>query len=314
VRALVTGVAGFIGSHLGEALVAAGNEVVGLDAFTPYYPRTRKESNLATLRDHRAFSLVEVDLCDADLVSLVAECDAVFHLAAQPGVRSSWNDDFPKYEACNVLATHRLLEAARVAGDVRVIYASSSAIYGVGHRGLVREDDVPRPHSPYGVTKLAAEHLCRVYAANWGTRTVALRYFSVYGPRQRPDMAFHRFIEMGLRGQHVPVYGDGSQVRDFTFVSDVVSATVAAADRDLVPGTTINVAGGSVTSITDALELLGKIIETPLTAAHEPPQPGDVMRTGGATERAEALLGWRPTIDLESGLQQQVAWHEGGAA
>lgn len=216
-RHLVTGAAGFIGSQLVEALLGAGEEVVGLDAFTPYYDRSQKEANLADVRDQPCFQLIEADLRDADLESLLAGVNVVYHQAAQPGVRLSWSEGFAAYDGCNVLATQRLLEACRATGVDRVVYASSSSVYGNADYYPVTEADLPRPHSPYGVTKLAAEHLCSLYAANYGLSTVSLRYFTVFGPRQRPDMAFHRLIEGALVGDPFPLYGDGSHVRDFTF-------------------------------------------------------------------------------------------------
>ena len=198
---LVTGVAGFIGSQLAEALLDEGHEVVGVDAFTPYYDRSQKDANVAALQARDGFRFVEADLRDADLDALLASVDVVYHQAAQPGVRLSWSDGFATYDSCNVLATQRLLEASLHAGVGRIVYASSSSVYGNAETYPVSETDLPRPHSPYGVTKLAAEHLCGLYAANHGLATVALRYFTVYGPRQRPDMAFHRLIEGALDQQ-----------------------------------------------------------------------------------------------------------------
>src|SRR5437588_1336496 len=212
-RAVVTGVAGFIGSHLAEALVGRGHRVTGVDCFTPFYDPARKRENLATLVDDAGFDLVEGDICALDLAPVLDGADVVFHQAAQPGVRLSWSTSFAVYEQCNVLATQRLLEAARLAGVGRIVYASSSSVYGNAARYPTSEDALPRPHSPYGVTKLAAEHLCALYGANWGLHTVSLRYFSVYGPRQRPDMALHRLVEAALGGDPFPLYGAGGQVR-----------------------------------------------------------------------------------------------------
>jgi len=309
VASLVTGVAGFIGSQLAEALIARGDEVVGVDSFTPYYDRATKESNLASLQGSDRFRLVEADLRDADLAPLLDGVDVVLHQAAQPGVRLSWSDGFATYDSCNVLATQRLLEAAVAAGVPRVVYASSSSVYGDAERFPVVETDLPRPHSPYGVTKLAGEHLCGLYAANHGLSTVALRYFTVYGPRQRPDMAFHRLIEGALDGRPFPLYGDGSHVRDFTYVGDVVRANLLAAEADVAPGTVVNVCGGGATVLRDVIDAVGEAVGTPVPIDRQPPQAGDVQRTGGSGEAAHRLLGWEPQTTLTDGIAAQVAWH-----
>src|SRR3954447_5448772 len=217
-RALVTGAAGFIGSSLVDALLVRGDSVRGIDCFTPYYGRADKEANLAGALQHHEFELVEADLRTCAIEPLLEGVDVVFHQAAQAGVRLSWADGFADYDGHNILATQRLLEAVKAAGVQRLVYASSSSVYGNAPAYPTNEDDLPRPHSPYGVTKLAAEHLCNLYAANWGVPTVSLRYFTVYGPRQRPDMAMHRLVESALNHTPFPLYGDGSQVRDFTFV------------------------------------------------------------------------------------------------
>jgi len=308
---LVTGAAGFIGSQLVEALLAEGHEVVGVDSFTPYYDRAAKGANLAAARAHERFRFVEADLRDAELDGLVDGVEVVFHQAAQPGVRLSWSDGFATYDACNVLATQRLLEAARTAGVGRFVYASSSSVYGNADRYPVLETDLPRPHSPYGVTKLAGEHLCGLYAANHGLATVALRYFTVYGPRQRPDMAFHRLVESALDGQPFPLYGDGSHVRDFTFVGDVVRANVLAGTADVEPGTVVNVCAGGSTAMRDVIEAVGDAVGAPVPVDRHPEQPGDVQRTGGSGEAAHRLLGWAPQTTLADGIAAQVAWHRG---
>jgi nucleoside-diphosphate-sugar epimerase len=313
VRVLVTGVAGFIGSTLAEALLARGDRVRGVDCFTPYYDRSAKEANLASARSATGFELVEADLRTCDIAPLVDGVDVVFHQAAQPGVRLSWADGFADYDGHNVLATQRLLEAARAAEVQRVVYASSSSVYGNAPAHPTTEDDLPRPHSPYGVTKLAAEHLCNLYAANWGLSTVSLRYFTVYGPRQRPDMAFHRIVEAGLHGSAFPLFGDGSAVRDFTFVDDAVAANLAAADADCAPGTVVNIAGGGSITMTDLLALAGEVIGAPLAIDRQPPQAGDVERTGGTIDRAQRLLGWSPQTSLRDGFAAQVAWHRARA-
>jgi UDP-glucuronate 4-epimerase len=308
-RALVTGVAGFIGSTLTDALLARGDHVLGVDCFTPYYARGDKDANLSAARQSDRFELVEADLRSCEIEPLLDGVDVVFHQAAQPGVRLSWSDGFVDYAGHNVLATQRLLEAVKPSTVSRVVYASSSSVYGNAAAYPTSEDDLPRPHSPYGVTKLAAEHLCNLYASNWGVPTVSLRYFTVYGPRQRPDMAFHRLLEAALSGDSFPLYGDGSAVRDFTFVGDAVAANLAAADCECEPGTVVNIAGGSSISMGELLQLAAEVVGQPPAIENLANQPGDVTRTGGTIDRAERVLGWRPTTDLRTGLTAQTAWH-----
>jgi nucleoside-diphosphate-sugar epimerase len=309
VKALVTGVAGFIGSTLAEALLERGHDVRGVDCFTPYYGPEAKRSNVAGLIGRPGFELVEADLRVVDPRPLLGDVAVVFHQSAQPGVRHSWDDGFALYDEQNILVTQRLLEAAKAVELQRVVYASSSSVYGNAARYPCVEDDLPRPHSPYGVTKLAAEHLCGLYAANWGLSTVSLRYFTVYGPRQRPDMAMHRLIEAGLAGDAFPVFGTGDQVRDFTFVGDVVEANLAAATADVAPGTVVNVSGGGSIRLNDLLSLAGELLGAKVQTNHLPGQPGDVDRTGGSVDRAQALLGWKAQTDLRAGLGAQVEWH-----
>jgi UDP-glucuronate 4-epimerase len=307
--AVGTGVAGFIGSTLAERLIVHGWTVRGVDCFTPYYERRTKEDNLTTIRDDAGFTFIEADLRTADVRPLIDGASAVFHVAAQPGVRLSWSDGFAEYDGHNVLATQRLLEAARVTRAPRLVYASSSSVYGNAPRYPTMEDDLPRPHSPYGVTKLAAEHLCNLYAANWGLSTVSLRYFTVYGPRQRPDMAMHRLCQAVLTGQPFPLFGDGSAVRDFTFVDDVVSATVAAASAEVPPGTVVNISGGSSLSMARLLQVVEDVAGDRVPVDRRPPQPGDVQRTGGAIDQAIELLSWKPTVDIRTGVERQLRWH-----
>ena len=307
---LVTGVAGFVGSQLAEVLVGAGETVRGIDCFTPYYDRSQKDANLAVLGDADRFTLHDVDLRTAPLEPLVEDVGVIYHQAAQPGVRLSWSDGFQTYDECNVLATQRLLEAARTAdAPPRVVYASSSSVYGNAERYPVRETDLPGPHSPYGVTKLAAEHLCGLYAANYGLPTISLRYFTVYGPRQRPDMAHHRLIEAALDQTPFPLYGDGSHVRDFTFVGDVVRANLLAGTADVEPGTVVNICAGGSTRISDLIEAVGEAVGKAVPVDQHPEQPGDVRRTGGSNELAGSLLGWAPETTLADGIAQQVDWH-----
>jgi UDP-glucuronate 4-epimerase len=313
-QAVVTGAAGFIGSHLSEALLCQGHEVRGVDCLTPYYEPTIKRANLAHLLPHPAFELVTTDLRSGDLEPLLDGVDVVFHLAGQPGVRLSWSSEFADYMGHNVLATQRLLEAAKEHDISRFVFASSSSVYGNAPAHPTAEEDLPRPHSPYGVTKLAAEHLCWLYAANYGVPTVALRYFTVYGPRQRPDMAFFRFLDAVLDDKPLPLYGTGEQVRDFTFVGDVVDATVAAATVDLEPGTVMNIAGGSSTTVNALLALLEELVGSELRIEPLSEQAGEVAITGGSIERSRRLLGWAPKVDLREGLSAQLAWQFGVSA
>jgi nucleoside-diphosphate-sugar epimerase len=311
-RAVVTGAAGFIGSRLTEVLQAEGAEVSGVDAFTPYYDRALKESNTEVWRAAGA-PLLELDLRSADLRPVLDGAEVVHHLAAQPGVRASWGA-FEDYATHNLVATQRVLEAAREVGVRRVVVASSSSVYGNATSYPTREDDALRPHSPYGVTKRAVEDLCRAHVENWGTETVLLRYFTVYGPRQRPDMAFHRLLEAALGGGSFPLYGDGSARRDFTYVDDAVAATVAAGTADLEPGTVLNVAGGDESSMAGIFDLVADLVGAPVALDRRPAQPGDVDRTGGDTGRAARLLGYAPTVDLRTGLERQLAWHRARSA
>ncbi len=312
-KALVTGAAGFVGSHLVDALLQEGAEVRGLDRFSDYYSSSIKRSNLtAALADPR-FELHEADLATADLVPVLDEVDVVFHAAAQAGVRASWGSEFDAYLHDNLAATQRLLESAVACPDPpRIVYSSSSSVYGNAERYPTSEDDLPAPHSPYGVTKLAAEHLCRLYGANLGVHTVSLRYFTVYGPRQRPDMAFHRLCEAALGGEPFPMLGDGSQIRDFTFVGDVVGANLLAAQADVPPGTCVNIAGGTQVSLREVIDQIGALAGVELPLVRLGSQRGDVARTGGSTERARDLLGWKAEIALEDGLASQLAHHARG--
>jgi UDP-glucuronate 4-epimerase len=305
-QAIVTGVAGFIGSHLAEALVERGDSVLGIDCFTSYYDPALKRANLAELVAKPGFSLSEADLRTAELGELIDSADAIFHNAAQPGVRSSFGSGFADYCSHNILGTQRLLEAAKSARTQRFVFASSSSIYGNAPVYPTHEDDRPDPISPYGVTKLAAEHLCKVYAANWDLSTVMLRYFTVYGPRQRPDMAIHRLIGAALDGRPFPLYGAGGQVRDFTYVGDVVQANLAAGTGDIAPGTVINISGGASVTMVDLIGLVEELTGSGLDLDHGPPQSGDVERTGANVERAHQLLHWEPQVTLRSGLEAQL--------
>jgi nucleoside-diphosphate-sugar epimerase len=306
-RALVTGVAGFIGSTLAERLVADGVDVVGIDSFTDYYPRATKERNLAALLTSRTFRFVEARLQDADLTTLLADCTHVFHLAAQAGVRKSWGRDFAVYTVNNVEATQVLLEACVGKPLERVVYASSSSVYGDSVELPMHETARPQPVSPYGVTKLAAEQLCFLYFVNYAVPTVSLRYFTVYGPRQRPDMAFHRFLQATRRGKPISLFGDGNQTRDFTFVADAVAATVAAGIRG-VQGRVYNIGGGSRVSMHDVIEIIGRVAGRRPTVAVDPVQKGDMRHTYADTTLARTDLGFAPSTSLEDGLAAEYRW------
>jgi UDP-glucose 4-epimerase len=308
-RALVTGGAGFIGSHLSERLVGEGAEVLAVDCFTDYYPRAIKERNLAALRGRPGYRFVEGDLNTLDLAALLDGITHVFHLAAQAGVRKSWGRDFRTYTTLNIDATQRLLEACAGKSIARVVYASSSSVYGDAVPMPMREDAMVQPVSPYGVTKLAAEHLCQLYFVNHGVPTVSLRYFTVYGPRQRPDMGFHRFFGAVLEGQPLVQYGDGLQTRDFTYVDDIVAATASAAVRG-APGRVYNIGGGSRVSLRDVFEMIGRVSGRAVTIAQHPPQKGDMRDTYADTSRARADLAFQPSVDLESGLRAMFSWME----
>jgi len=290
--------------------VADGCEVVGVDCFTDYYGAAVKEANVAPLAGNTRFKLVRADLAEADLAPLVDGIDYIFHQAGQPGVRRSWGRSFEPYVRCNVLATQRLLEAARAADSVlRFVYASSSSIYGNAVALPVSERDLPRPVSPYGVTKLAGEHLTTLYA-ELGLQAVSLRYFTVYGPRQRPDMAFNIFIHALLEGREIHVNGDGEQTRDFTFIADAVDANIAAATAPATStaGRSFNIGGGSRVTLNHAIHVLEDIAGKRAQVVYGPPQPGDARDTYADTSAARADLGFTPRWTLADGLRSQVEW------
>jgi UDP-glucose 4-epimerase len=309
-RCVVTGCAGFVGSHLCDQLLIAGNHVVGIDSFTNYYPRVIKQRNLQQAVDHSRFTFCEADLVWMPLHPVLDGADVVFHLAAQSGVRSSWGAEFETYARNNILVTQRLLEACRDHATLRrVVYASSSSIYGNAHALPLTEPTTPHPVSPYGVTKLAAEHLCSLYHANFGVPTVSLRYFTVYGARQRPDMAFHRFIRAACDGEPIIVHEDGNQTRDFTHVGDIVQATIRAAAASTAVGRVYNVAGGSRVTLNHALDTLERVSGRTLEVIHAPKQAGDVRDTYADIIRARRDLAYEPTTDLVAGLRDEVQWY-----
>jgi len=304
-KALVTGVAGFIGSHLAQLLLARGYEVVGLDSFTPYYSPTMKRANLTSLLGQSGFTLMERDILN--LQKLPPGLTHLYHLAAQPGVRSSWGPGFDTYLKNNVLATQRLLELCISYPLRKFVYASSSSVYGESPSLPLREGGRLSPVSPYGLTKYAGEELCRLYAQNYGIPTIFLRYFTVYGPRQRPDMAFHRFIKAILRGERVRIFGNGEQRRDFTFISDVVEATVRAGESPIV-GEALNVGGGRWVSINDALNIIEELCGKRSEVEYDDVQRGDVRDTLADTSKIQKELGYKPEVKLEKGLGVEIEW------
>ena len=306
-KALVTGVAGFIGSHLAATLLDRGATVVGVDGFTDYYPRSIKERNLEENSLREGFRFVETSIQTADLPALLDGVTHVFHLAAQAGVRKSWGRDFQSYTANNVEATQRLLESCVGRPIARFVHASSSSVYGDRAAIPMREDALPQPVSPYGVTKMAAEQLGYLYHVNYGVPTVAMRYFTVYGPRQRPDMAFHRFIKAAIAGEPISLYGDGEQTRDFTFVSDAVAATVAAGERG-VNGRTYNIGGGSRVSMNHVIAIIERVAGRHLTINREGAQKGDMRDTYADTSLARQDLAFEPKVSLEEGIQAEYRW------
>jgi UDP-glucose 4-epimerase len=307
-RALVTGCAGFIGSHLTESLLDDGVSVIGIDCFNDNYGRPQKLQNLRRVSDWQNFEFAPIDLARGDLADLVAECDVVYHLAAEPGVRASWGERFESYVRNNIIATQHLLEAASTRQIQRFVYASSSSVYGQAETLPTSEDVLPRPFSPYGVTKLSGEHLCLAYHANYGVPAVVLRYFSVFGPKQRPDMAFNLFCNAALHGQRIQIFGDGRQTRDFTFVDDVVHATRAAAATPKLDGNVYNIGGGVQVSIAQAIAVLEDLLGRPIRADYSPRERGDVRDTGADIRRARADLSYNPATDLKEGLSAQVEW------
>ena len=304
-RVVITGVAGFVGSHLAEALIARGHDVIGVDAFVDYYPRWMKESNLAALRHDPRFTFHELDLRSGDVRAVVDGSDAIVHLAAMPGLAQSWVD-VDLYTACNLTATHRVVEAALGARVPRLLHASTSSVYG---SGAGYEDATPtRPRSPYGVTKLAAEHLILAYTRTHGLPASIVRYFSIYGPRQRPDMGYHKFIEAMLDDETITIYGDGEQSRTNAYIDDAVRGTIAALEGAPV-GEVFNIAGHAEITVNEAIATIGRVLGVAPRVVHGPARPGDQRRTAADTSRAERAFGYRPRVLPAEGLAAQVAWH-----
>lgn len=305
---LVTGAAGFIGSSLSERLLEQGHTVTGIDCFSDYYPRALKEANLNNLRGNHKFKLVDQDIADLDLAPLLEQNDAIIHLAAQAGVRTSWGANFNHYLHNNIAVTQKLLEAMKGFPFKRLVYASSSSVYGQATQFPTPESAPTRPLSPYGVSKLAAENLCWLYQASYGLSVVALRFFTVYGPRQRPDMAFHRFIRAMLEGREIVIWGNGRQSRDFTFVDDIISATISAATANNAAGKVFNLGGGVRASIQDVIAILEDKLALKARIQYNSEALGDVRDTFADTSSAKEALNFDPAYSLEDGLVAEIKW------
>lgn len=306
-RVVVTGAAGFIGSHLSERLLAAGHDVVGIDCFSDFYDRETKEQNLLASRRHKTFHFEEADLVDAELATLVDGVGVVYHMAGLDGVRPSWGNQFDRYVRDNVIATQRLLEALKGTPIKRMVFAGSSSVYGDAEMFPTKESALPHPLSPFGVTKLAAEHLTHLYTRNYAIPVVSVRYFTVYGPRQRPDMAFSRFMRALTAGDDIEVFGDGEQTRDLTYVSDAVEGTIKASTADVV-GQVFNLGGGSRVTVNQVLAILEEISGLKVRRKNLPATPGDPRHSGASINLARERLGWEPRVSLRDGLAKQWQW------
>jgi len=307
-KALVTGTAGFIGSHLAKRLLSDGFEVVGIDCFNDYYPVAIKENNLASFRQNKNFNLIKGDILDLELSETLKGVDYVFHEAAQPGVRASWGSSFPLYIRNNIAVIQKLLEVLKSQKIKKMIFASSSSVYGDSRQCPIRENVIPRPISPYGVTKLAAENLCYLYYKNYDIPVVSLRYFTVYGPGQRPDMAFNGFIRSLIRNEEIPIYGNGEQTRDFTYISDVISANIGALDDRCLPGEIFNVGGGANISINGAIKMLEDISGKKAKVKYYEPQKGDILHTAADISKARSTFGYNAKVGIRDGLANEYKW------
>ncbi|HLO51737.1 MAG TPA: NAD-dependent epimerase/dehydratase family protein [Kamptonema sp.] len=306
---IVTGAAGFIGSHLVETLLNQGKRVIGVDQFNDYYDPALKHKNIAQFEKHPDFEMVEGDIQTLNWRSLLLETEIIYHQAAQAGVRASWGDGFRAYTERNINATQILLEAAKDAPNLkRFVYASSSSIYGNAEAFPTPETACPQPVSPYGITKLSGERLCWLYYKNFGVPATALRYFTVYGPRQRPDMAFHKFFKAILHGEAITIYGDGQQTRDFTFISDCIAANLAAATVPESIGEVFNIGGGSRVVLAEVIKTMEKIVDRPIHIKFIETAMGDARHTSADTSKAEKIIGYQPQVSLVEGLTQEWQW------
>lgn len=301
-KSLVTGCAGFIGSHLAEKLLQEGHEVIGIDCFTDYYPRAVKERNIHNLIKQNGFTFIEQNIIN---FTEYPEVDYVFHQAAQAGVRASWGQKFDIYTRNNILATQKILEYYKDRKLTKFVFASSSSIYGNVDKLPIHEDTLKKPYSPYGVTKLAAENLCSLYHMNYNTPVISLRYFTVYGPRQRPDMGINKFVHAALNEDVIEVYGDGTQTRDFTFISDIVQANLLAADTDII-GEVFNIGGGSRISVNNLLSLIENAVGKKVHIKHIEKQKGDVNHTYADVAKAQKLIGYKPIVTIDEGIEKYI--------
>lgn len=306
---IVTGVGGFIGSHLAETLLQRGENVIGIDSFNDYYDPNLKRQNVDNFAAHPRFQLVEGKLENLDWLSLLSGVDVIYHQAAQAGVRASWGESFCLYTERNINATQIILEAVKEVGSLqRLVYASTSSVYGNAATLPTPETLCPQPVSPYGITKLAAERLCWLYHQNFGLPVTALRYFTVYGPRQRPDMAFHKFFKAAIKDEAISIYGDGQQTRDFTFITDAVAANLAAATVPEAVGKVFNIGGGSRVVLADVLEEMSRIVGHPIRQNYTARARGDARHTAADVSQAQQILNYHPQVSLVEGLTQEWLW------
>ena len=306
---IVTGVAGFIGSHLAEALLEQGAKVIGIDQFNNYYSPQLKQNNIVNLKKYPEFKLIKGNIQDLDWQELLQSVDVVYHQAAQAGVRASWGEDFHQYTERNINATQVILEGSKQVKSLqRIVYASSSSIYGDAVTMPTPETLCPQPVSPYGITKLAGERLCWLYQQNFGVPVTALRYFTVYGPRQRPDMAFHKFFQAAISDQAISIYGDGQQTRDYTYVSDAVAANLAAGEIPEAIGEVFNIGGGSRVTLMELLAIMEQVIGHPIKKDYVDKAAGDARHTSADVTKAEKILNYIPQVSLKEGLVQEWQW------
>ncbi|NES65620.1 MAG: NAD-dependent epimerase/dehydratase family protein [Okeania sp. SIO2D1] len=306
---IVTGVGGFIGSHLAETLLNQGEKVIGIDQFNDYYDPVLKHQNISQFKDHSAFQLIENDIQSLNWSELLADIDIVYHQAAQAGVRASWGEGFRAYTERNINATQIILEAAKDAPKLkRLVYASTSSVYGNAETFPTPETICPQPVSPYGITKLAAERLGKLYHQNFGVPCVYLRYFTVYGPRQRPDMAFHKFFKWILQDEPISIYGDGQQTRDFTFVSDAVVANLLAGTVPEAVGEVFNIGGGSRVVLAEVINMMEEIVGRPIKKNFVEKARGDARHTSADVSKAQKILGYQPQVSLKEGLSREWEW------